>query len=212
MMANANRKKVAAAAKAKANAAAKARENAAARAKARAEEAARNAIENARYELELEFSLRTAQNLGNLYKNKNESAFFEKYANLPKGARGKPLKANIEKAYKTFIRNLKTQRSDVALRNAYKSSINIPNWMPANKVAEYKTVVTNIAFQKPRPKIANFKAAVKSWVNRTLPQSPARPAREVENVITGEKRVIPAHAPVKRKSPKITLPVRPGRT
>jgi hypothetical protein len=212
MMANANRKKVAAAAKAKANAVAKARTNAAAKAKANAEEAARNAIENARYELELEFSLRTAQNLGNLYKNKNESAFFEKYNNLPKGARGKPLKANIEKTYKAFIRNLKTQRSDMALRNAYKSSINIPNWMPANKVVEYKTVVTNLAFQKPRPKVANFKAAVKSWVNRTLPQSPARPERQVENVITGEKRVIPAHAPVKRKSSKITLPVRPGRT
>jgi len=131
---------------------------------------------------------------------------------LPKGARGKPLKANIEKTYKAFIRNLKTQRSDMALRNAYKSSINIPNWMPANKVVEYKTVVTNLAFQKPRPKVANFKAAVKSWVNRTLPQSPARPERQVENVITGEKRVIPAHAPVKRKSSKITLPVRPGRT
>jgi hypothetical protein len=72
--------------------------------------------------------------------------------------------------------------------------------------------VTNIAFQNPRPKLANFKAAVKAWANRTLPQSPARPARQVENAMTGEKSVIPAHVPVKRKSPKVTLPVKSRRT
>jgi hypothetical protein len=127
------------------------------------------------------------------------------YGNLPKGARGKPLKATVEKAYKSFVRNLKTQRKDTAARNAYKKSINIPNWMPANKVNAYRNVVTNIAFQKPRPKLANFKAAVKAWVNRTVPQSPARPARQVENAVTGQKRLIPAHVPAKRKSPALAL-------
>ena len=205
MLVHTKRKNLAAAEKAKANALAKARKNAEEKAKANAEQEARNKVENERFELELEFSLRVAQNLGNLYRNKNEDEFLKMYGNLPKGARGKPLKATVEKAYKSFVRNLKTQRKDTAARNAYKKSINIPNWMPANKVNAYRNVVTNIAFQKPRPKLANFKAAVKAWVNRTVPQSPARPERQVENAVTGQKRLIPAHVPAKRKSPALAL-------
>jgi hypothetical protein len=188
-MANMNRKTKAAAAAAE--------EKEVAKGKARAEENA----EAEKLALELEFALRLAQNLGNLYKNGNEHAFLVEYGKLPSGSRGKPLKATVEKAYKLFIKNLKTQRSDAALRNAFRETISVPNWLPATKVGAYKNLLTNLAFQKPKPKVANFRTAVKAWLNREVPQSPARAAKQVENAITGQKRIIPAYVPKKRPSP-----------
>jgi len=75
--------------------------------------------------------------------------------------------------------------------------------MPVNKVQRYKNLVTNLAFQKPKPKAANLKTAIKAWINREVPQSPARAARDVENAITGEIRHIPAYVPGPRKTPNI---------
>ena len=189
--------KKAAANAAKANAAAKAAANAT---KARENEEKENAEAEA-LAREFEWSLRISQNLGNLYENKNEKKFMNVYSKLPSGARGAPLKANVEKAYKTFMKNLKTQRAQSTNRAAYKEGISIPNWLPANKVNAYKTLVTNIAFQKPKPTLKAMKEAVKKWLNVRVPQSPARAARQVENAVTGEKRVIPAYVPKKRTSP-----------
>jgi len=163
-------------------------------------------VESNNFELELEYAVRVAQNLGNLYKKGNEQAFINAYKKLPKGARGKPLKPAVNKAYKAFLKNLKTRRANEGPRNAYRKAIPVPNWLPANKVNAYRTLVTNLAFQKPKPKVANFKAAVKTWLNTQVPQSPARAARQVENAITGEKRIIPAYVPKKRTSPVIPKP------
>lgn len=135
------------------------------------------------------------------YETGNEQGFLTEYRKLPSGARGKPLKVTVEKAYRAYFKNLKTQRSATAAKNAFKEAISVPNWLPANKVSAYKTLVSNLAFQKPKPKVKNFKAAVKTWLNREVPQSPARAARQVENVVTGEKRMIPAYVPKKRSSP-----------
>jgi hypothetical protein len=194
----------------KAEAKAKAESNAAARVKAAAAKAkveANNEANN--FELELEYAVRVAQNLGNLYKKGNEQAFINAYKKLPKGVRGKPLKPVVNKAYRAFIKNLKTQRTNEGPRNAYRQAIPVPNWLPATKVAAYKTLVTNLAFRKPKPKLTNFKAAVKTWLNTQVPQSPARAARQVENAITGEKRIIPAYVPKKRTSPALPKPPSP---
>lgn len=214
-MANLNRRtKAAAANKARANANARAAAAANKAAKAKQQEAKENA-EAVEFELELEYAMRLSQNLGNLYKPKNEQAFLTRYGKLPAGARGKPLKANVNKAYKVFVKNLKTQRSDMALKNAFKQTISVPNWMPANKVNAYKTLLANLAFQKPKPKVADFKTAVKKWLNTQVPQSPPRAARQVENAITGEKRIIPAYVPTKRPSPVLpklpTAPKKPAK-
>jgi hypothetical protein len=82
--------------------------------------------------------------------------------------------------------------------------------MPANKVQAYKNLVTNLAFQKPKPKAANVKAAIKGWLNREVPLSPPRAARTVENAVTGEMKHIPAYVPKPRKTPNI--PKRSPRT
>jgi hypothetical protein len=116
-MANLNRKKKEAAANLAKQQAAKAKANAEARAKAAAEKAKKNAEEAAKenaeaeaFAVELEFAIRLAQNLGNMYTSGNEQGFLAEYKKLPSGSRGKPLKVNVEKAYKLFTRNLK--RSD----------------------------------------------------------------------------------------------------
>jgi len=66
---------------------------------------------------EIEFGLRLQQNLGNAYQNGNEGLFMVKYRELPSGARGNPLKANVNKVYKQFLKNVKELRG---IKNAKK--------------------------------------------------------------------------------------------
>ena len=66
---------------------------------------------------ELEFGLRLQTNLGNAYQNGNEGLFMVKYRGLPSGARGNPLKANANKAYRQFVKNVKELRG---IKNAKK--------------------------------------------------------------------------------------------
>lgn len=152
---------------------------------------------------ELEVTVKLQGNLGNNYRNGNEAAFMKIYGKMPVGARGKVLKANENRAYKKFIKETKTLRKNNAPRAALQNRIQVPNWMPSNKVQSYKNFVTNLVFHKPKLAQKNIKIAVKSWVNRTVPQSPARVARVVENVITGEIKNIPAYVPKPRVSPVI---------
>jgi hypothetical protein len=152
---------------------------------------------------ELEVGLKLQANLGNNYKNGNEAVFMKIYGKLPVGKRGKPLKANENRAYKKFVKETKFTRVEVAPRARFMSRIQVPNWMPANKVQAYKNLVTNLAFQKPKPSQKNLKEAVKNWVAKTIPQSPARAARVVENMVTGEIKHLPAYVPKPRTSPII---------
>jgi hypothetical protein len=158
---------------------------------------------NNNFAIEAEYAVRLAENLGNLYKNSNEVNFMKIYKALPSGSRGKPLKATINSAYKKFVKEKKGLRVNTAAKTRYSARIKIPNWMPTNKVQAYKNLVTNIAFQKPKPKVANVRAAVRAWINREVPQSPPRAARTVENMVTGEMRHIPAYVPQRRKTPSI---------
>lgn len=111
-MVNMNRRRKeankAAAKKAEANRAAaiKAAANkAAANAKAAAEQEARNNAEAEAYARELEWNLRLSQNLGNVYEKGNVQKLLKALNALPKGARGKPLKASMEALYKRFVKN-----------------------------------------------------------------------------------------------------------
>jgi hypothetical protein len=93
----------AAANKAAANKAAanKAAENA----KAAAEEEARNNAEAEALAREFEWRLRLQQNLGTAYNKDNARKLVRALNGLPKGARGKPLKANVEALYKRFVKD-----------------------------------------------------------------------------------------------------------
>jgi hypothetical protein len=152
---------------------------------------------------EFEYAVLLSQNLGNLYRNGNEAIFLKSYGKLPVGARGKPLKANVNRTYKKFVKETKSMRANEPSKARYVSRIQIPNWLPTNKVQRYKNLVTNLAFQKPKPKVANMKVAIKAWLAAEVPRSPERAARTVENAITGKIRHIPAYVPKARKTPNI---------
>jgi hypothetical protein len=153
--------------------------------------------------LQFEYAVRLGQNLGNLSRTGNENIFMKIYGKLPVGARGKPLKAAVNQAYKKFVKETASERKNEPSKARFVSRIKIPNWMPTNKVQRYKNLLINLAFQKPKPAQKNIKEAVRVWINREVPMSPARAAREVENVITGEKRMIPAYVPKRRATPSI---------
>lgn len=162
-----------------------------------------NSNNNARFAIELEFATRLATNLGNLSRNGNDALFMKEYDKLPSGARGRPLKANVDRIYKKFLKETKHTRAEEPSRTRYLARIQVPNWLPANKVQRYKNLVTNLAFQKPKPKVGNVRTAVKAWINREVPMSPARAARNVENMMTGKMVHIPAYVPKPRKTPNI---------
>jgi hypothetical protein len=153
--------------------------------------------------LEFEYAARLGSNLGNLSRTGNETRFMNIYRKLPLGVRGKPLKANINKAYKKFVKETAAERKNEPSKARFLARIKVPNWMPTNKVQQYKNLVVGLVFQKPKPAQKNIKEAVRVWINNEVPMSPPRAAREVENAITGEKRVIPAYVPKRRATPSI---------
>ena len=153
--------------------------------------------------LEFEYAARLGSNLGNLSRAGNEAVFMKIYGKLPVGARGKPLKADVDKAYAKFVKEMKKARMNEPSKARFASRIQVPNWMPASKVQAYKNLVTNLSYQKPKPAQKNLKTAIKAWINREVPQSPARAAHDVENAITGEVRHVPARVPRVRTSPVI---------
>ena len=162
-----------------------------------------NSNNNNTLALELEYATRLGENLGNLSRQGNEGIFMKIYGKLPVGARGKPLKANVNRAYKKFVKETKAARTNEPSRARFIARIQVPNWMPTNKVQKFKNLVTNLAFQTPRPAQKNIKAAVRSWINKEVPMSPARAAHDVENVVTGEIKHVPAYVPKPRPSPPL---------
>jgi hypothetical protein len=153
--------------------------------------------------LEFEYAARLGTNLGNLSRSGNEAIFMKIYGKLPVGARGKPLKAAINKAYAKFVKEMKKTRAIEPSKARFAAKIQIPNWMPANKAAAYKKLVTNLSYQMPKPAQKNLKTAIRAWINREVPMSPARAAHDVENAVTGEMRHVPARVPTRRASPVI---------
>jgi len=96
-------KKEAAANRAAANRAEVARATSAA--KAAANKAARNEAEEEAFARQLEFNLRLTQNLGNAYNKDNTRKLIRALNGLPKGAKGQPLKKDVEALYKRFVKN-----------------------------------------------------------------------------------------------------------
>jgi len=158
---------------------------------------------NNRFAMELEYDMLLGQNLGNLKRNGNQGLFMNIYNKLPKGARGKPLKANVNRAYAKFVKEAKALRVSEPARARFAARITPPNWLPANKVNAYKKILTNLAFKKPKPSQKALKEALKAWLNKAAPAGNARAARNVENINTGIITHIPAYNPAARKSPAV---------
>lgn len=156
---------------------------------------------------------------GNKYKhllrNHDVANLYKEITNLPKGARGKPLQGNVNKTITVFLKQLKLDRQYAQVRKNYRNSIQISNnlrrYIGSNaNVERYKNMVVNMMIApNPKgvlPKKKNVQAALKTWLRLTYPPgSPALP-RMVENMETGEMRMIKPPNRSKVPSPKLASP------
>jgi len=167
---------------------------------------------NYRNELNYEYTVRMTNNLKNMYRNQNVKDFIARlYERLSVGVRGKFKKTNLNSEYKKFLNETKAVRANIPLKSEYKSRIQIPNWVPANKASAFRNALVNLAVAQKNGKwfyrpVEDVKRGINTWVRLHLPQSPARAQRVVENVVTGEQRVIPAYEPTPRSNIKVPSP------
>jgi hypothetical protein len=150
--------------------------------------------------LELEFMSRLQKNLGNnLYKNGNEAEFIKIYKNLPTGARGKPLKAAVNAAYKRFVKNQFLFRGRGNMLKKPRA--------PRNQTLNYVYQINSVNFSNTLEKAGlnsgrnwtwnEIRAALKDKMTAT--QLKKLKARWNTNVVARARAVGGAAGPVKRK-------------
>jgi hypothetical protein len=167
---------------------------------------------NYKNELNFEYTVRLSENLKNMFRNQNVKDFIARlYKQLSIGARGKFRKTNLNSEYKKFVNETKAFRGNIPLKSEYRTRIQIPNWVPANKANAFRNALVNLAISQKNGKwiykpIEDVKRGINSWVRTHIPQSPARIPRVVENVVTGEQRVIPGYEPKPRSNIKLPSP------
>lgn len=132
---------------------------------------------------------------------------------LPRGKRGdKPLQVNVDRVKLHFLKELKAKRQLEDIRKRYRNAIVVPSNLKVilkNRVNEYKNILTNIGTRVNKkgklPKQANVKRGIIAWVRNKFPRKlRALAPREVENMITGEKRIVyPSPPSPNRKTPNI---------
>ena len=159
--------------------------------------------------INLEFYISNA--LGNKYENlirNTNSANLKKLLNaLPKGKRGKPLQADVNRVKMAFVKNLKRTRQLNDIRKKYYSKIVVPNNLRnvlGSNVNEYKrrltTIATTLNSKGKFPKQANVKRAIITWVRGIY--SPSRKTPSVPRV--SAKRISPLK--VARREPAYKRP------
>jgi hypothetical protein len=161
---------------------------------------------NANFARNIELNMKARSLLGNNAKNANVNAFKAVLNKLPRGARGQPLAANVQKALKNFKRTSSFANQLAGIKRNYEAAIKVPNWLPVNLRANYKRTLVNIATEpNAKGKLPNkeaVKRGLKGWLNAHLPQN-ARIAYNKENLVTGEIVRVPAWDPAKRTSPNL---------
>ena len=206
--------KATAAAAAKAAKAAKLAAAAAAKAaklapKAKASSASSSMNNNNNFALELELAVR----MGNKYAH-SPSNLTRLKAALSKAQ----TKAQIQTVWKVLTKEFKKKSQSKQNKEKLYAKAVVPNWVPNNKKQRFKNVLVQAALVSKTKK--NAKTAVKSWINSVMPTGYA--AHNVENMITGEIKHIPAWNPPKNykfKIPKLSpngagaaSPVKPGKS
>lgn len=165
---------------------------------------------------ELEWHSKIENALGkNYFKNENTQAFLARLNALPSGSRGKPLKTNINKTFKTFVRETQMARRGNIIRANYETKIQVPNWVPNNKKAGFKKTMLNLATSANAkgkyPIQKNIKEGVRAWLNAQIPKA-GRAAYNKENMMSGKVIHVPAWNPPKNMKfevPKRLSPSKP---
>jgi hypothetical protein len=161
---------------------------------------------NANFELELELAVR----MGNLEPAPGNLELVKRaMGKLPLGPRGKPLKADVDALWKRLTKELQQKARTRANMARLEAKVAVPNWVPANMRNQFKNVLIQTALSKA--KVANKKAAVQAWINGKIPKVGIL-ARNVENMVTGEIKHLPAWNPpreFKYKIPKLSPVAKP---
>ena len=159
---------------------------------------------NSNFARDLELNMRARALLGN--NNANVNRFKAILNKLPKGARGQPLAANVQRALKNFKRVSSFANQLAGIKRNYEAAIKVPNWLPVNLRTSYKRTLLNLATEpNAKGKLPNkeaVKRGLKGWLNSHLPHN-ARGAYEKENLATGAIIRVPAWNPNKRTSPNL---------
>lgn len=166
-----------------------------------------------------ELKKKIENSFGNKYKHlvKNYDAMnlYTKLTALPLGKRGAPLQADVNKTTTTFLKNLKRSRQYAQLSQNYRNAIvindQLRNYLGSNaNVNRYKNQLTAIAVapnaKGKLPKKSDVKAAIKAWIGYSYPPGPAGIPRVVENMVTGETRVVMPPNRSKVPSPQLRTP------
>lgn len=160
---------------------------------------------NSNFELNLELAVR----MGNLTPSpSNLQKLKAVLGKLPVGARGKPLKANVDAVWKRLTKEFKKKAENKVAAQKLATRVTVPNWVPENKRNQFKNLLIKTALMSG--KANNKKTAIQAWINATLPKQ-GIPARNVENMMTGEMKRIPAWNPpreFKFKIPKLSPKVK----
>ena len=159
--------------------------------------------------LNFEMTLLASGALGNNARNNNVNALEKILTSLPKGAKGRALKPNVNRAIKNF-KNQVLRRNQLAnVKANYLERIKVPNWLPANKVQKYKNHLLGVATTPntkgkfPAKKI--IAQQMKTWLRLHINQT-GHPAHNVENMTTGEIIHLPAYNPQVIRTPNVNSP------
>lgn len=159
---------------------------------------------NNNFALELELAMR----MGNLATSPSNLERLKKaIGKVNIGARGKPVKAQVNAVWRTLTKDFKKKAQNKITMTKLEAKAVVPNWVPANMRNSFKRILVQTALVAKTKK--NAKAAITAWINSTIPKT-GRIARNVENVFTGEIKHVPAWNPprnfkfeVPKLSPKV---------
>jgi len=159
--------------------------------------------------INVEMALRAQSALGNNARNNNVNALEKILLGLPKGAKGKALKPNVNRAIKNFKNHVLRRNQLANVKAKYLASIKIPNWLPANKVQGYKNQLMSVATTpNNKGKFLSKKdiaQRMKTWLNLHISKN-ALAAYNTENMITGEIIRVPAYIPPTIRTPNVASP------
>jgi hypothetical protein len=159
---------------------------------------------NNNFALELELAMR----MGNLAPSPSNLEKLKKaMGKVNVGARGKPVKTQVDAVWRSLTKEFKKKAQNKITLAKLEAKAVVPNWVPANLRNSFKKILVQTGLVAKTKK--NAKAAVMGWINAQIPKQ-GRIARNVENVITGEIKHIPAWNPprnfkfeVPKLSPKV---------
>ena len=149
---------------------------------------------------------------GRLVKNTNTTNLIKLIRQLPKGARGKPKQANVNKVTVKFLKNLKDKRHFEEIKKKFSNKIFISENLKKilkSDVGKYKNQLLNIAMTRNNkglfPSQAEVAKKMGIWLRIHYPRRvKAAAPYEVENMTTGKVRMVyPSPPSPNRKTPNV---------